>query len=100
MYLNKNTKILWHEFGFMPQLRLCDRQVRVLAISPGPIKTRAAGGLKGFELLLNEAMERSPVRELVDVDDVGFATAYLASAYARRLMDSTLYVDGGLNIMA
>jgi enoyl-[acyl-carrier protein] reductase I len=76
------------------------RGVRVHAISPGPIKTRAAGGLKDFDLLLNEAAQRAPVGELVDIDDVGAAAAYLATPYAKRLTGSTLYVDAGLNIMA
>jgi enoyl-[acyl-carrier protein] reductase I len=74
--------------------------IRVHAISPGPIKTRAASGLKDFDLLLNEAAQRAPVGELVDIDDVGAATAYLATPYARRLTGSTLFVDAGLNIMA
>jgi enoyl-[acyl-carrier protein] reductase I len=74
--------------------------IRVHAISPGPIKTRAAGGLKDFDLLLNEAAHRAPVGELVDIDDVGMATAYLATPYARRITGSTAYVDAGLNIMA
>jgi enoyl-[acyl-carrier protein] reductase I len=74
--------------------------IRVHAVSPGPIKTRAAGGLKDFDLLLAEAAERAPIGELVDIDDVGIATAYLATPYARRITGSTLYVDAGLNIMA
>lgn len=74
--------------------------IRVHAVSPGPIKTRAASGLKDFDLNLNEAAQRAPVGELVDIDDVGMATAYLATPYARRLTGSTLYVDAGLNIMA
>jgi len=74
--------------------------IRVHAISPGPIKTRAAGGLKDFDLLLNEAAHRAPVGELVDIDDVGMATAYLATPYARRITGSTVFVDAGLNIMA
>jgi enoyl-[acyl-carrier protein] reductase I len=40
------------------------------------------------------------VGELVDIDDVGMATAYLATPYARRITGSTAYVDAGLNIMA
>jgi enoyl-[acyl-carrier protein] reductase I len=76
------------------------RGIRVHALSPGPIKTRAAGGLKDFDLLLNEAAQRAPVGELVDIDDVGVAASYLATPYARRLTGSTLYVDAGLNIMA
>lgn len=74
--------------------------IRVHAISPGPLKTRAASGLKDFELLLNEAAQRAPIGELVDIMDVGFACAYLATPYARRISGETLYVDGGVNIMA
>ncbi|SMC20431.1 Enoyl-[acyl-carrier-protein] reductase [NADH] [Andreprevotia lacus DSM 23236] len=76
------------------------RGIRVHAISPGPLKTRAASGLKDFDLLLSEAQERAPLGELVDIMDVGFATAYLATPYARRLSGNTVYVDGGVNIMA
>ena len=74
--------------------------IRVHPISPGPLKTRAASGLKDFDLLLNEAVERAPVGELVDIMDVGFACAYLATPYARRITGGTVYVDGGVNIMA
>jgi enoyl-[acyl-carrier protein] reductase I len=74
--------------------------IRVHAISPGPLKTRAASGLKDFDLLLAEAAQRAPIGELVDIMDVGFTCAYLATPYARRLSGETLYVDGGVNIMA
>jgi enoyl-[acyl-carrier protein] reductase I len=73
--------------------------IRVHPVSPGPLKTRAASGLKDFDLLLTEAANRAPVGELVDIDDVGFACAYLATPYARRMTGQTLYVDGGVNIM-
>ena len=53
--------------------------IRVHPISPGPLKTRAASGLKDFDLMLNEALETSPIGQLVDIDDVGFACAYLAT---------------------
>lgn len=76
------------------------QKIRVHAISPGPLKTRAASGLKDFNLLLNDAVERSPVGELVDIMDVGFSCAFLATPYARRLTGQTLYVDGGVSIMA
>jgi len=76
------------------------RKIRVHAVSPGPLKTRAAGGLKDFDLMLNEAMERAPLGDLVDIMDVGFACAYLATPYARRITGTTMYVDGGVNIMA
>jgi enoyl-[acyl-carrier protein] reductase I len=76
------------------------KRIRVHAISPGPLKTRAASGLKDFDLLLNEAAQRAPLGELVDIMDVGFTCAFLATPYARRLSGETLYVDGGVNIMA
>lgn len=74
--------------------------IRVHAISPGPLKTRAASGIKDFELLLNEAANKAPLGELVDVMDVGFSCAYLATPFARRLTGGTVYVDGGANIIA
>jgi enoyl-[acyl-carrier protein] reductase I len=90
--LEASVRYLAHELG--------PRGIRVHALSPGPIKTRAAGGLKDFDLLLNEATRRAPVGELVDIDDVGMAAAYLATPYARRVTGGTVYVDAGLNIMA
>ena len=76
------------------------RNIRVHAISPGPLKTRAASVLKDFDALLAEAAGRAPLGELVDIMDVGFATAYLATPYARRLSGNTVYVDGGVHVMA
>jgi len=74
--------------------------IRVHAISPGPLKTRAASGIKDFELMLNDAAQRAPLGELVDIMDVGFACAYLASDFARRITGGTIYVDGGANVVA
>src|SRR5271169_712250 len=74
--------------------------IRVHPISPGPLKTRAASGLKDFDLMLNEAGERAPVGQLVDMTEVSFACAYLATPDARRITGGTVYVDGGVNIMA
>ena len=87
----------------LPLSRLRARRARAFActpISPGPLKTRAASGLKDFDLLLTEAAQRAPLGELVDIMDVGFTCAFLATPYARRLSGETLYVDGGVNIMA
>jgi enoyl-[acyl-carrier protein] reductase I len=75
------------------------RGIRVHALSPGPLKTRASSGLKDFDLLLNATMQRAPVGELVDIMDVGFTCAYLATPYARRVTGSTTFIDGGVNIM-
>jgi enoyl-[acyl-carrier protein] reductase I len=90
--LEASCRYLAYELG--------SRNIRVHAVSPGPLKSRAASGLKDFDRLLNDAVERAPVGELVDIMDVGFAVAYLATPYARRITGSTLYVDGGVNIMA
>ena len=76
------------------------RGIRVHAISPGPLNTRAASGLKDFEHLLNETAQKAPLGELVDIMDVGFACAYLATPFARRITGGTIYVDGGANIVA
>ncbi|CAD6513560.1 Enoyl-[acyl-carrier-protein] reductase [NADH] FabI [Paraburkholderia hiiakae] len=74
--------------------------IRVHAISPGPLKTRAASGLPDFDRMLAEAVDRAPLGELVDIMDVGYATAYLATRYARRMSGNTVYIDGGAHIMA
>jgi enoyl-[acyl-carrier protein] reductase I len=74
--------------------------IRVHPVSPGPLKTRAASGLKDFDLLLNEAAQRAPLGELVDIMDVGYTCAFLATRYARRLSGETVYVDGGVHVMA
>jgi enoyl-[acyl-carrier protein] reductase I len=50
--------------------------------------------------MLREAVAESPVHDLVDIDDVGMATAFLATPFARRLTGSTFYIDAGLNIMS
>jgi len=75
------------------------RGIRVHPVSPGPLKTRAASGLKDFDLLLTEAGQRAPLGELVDIMDVGFTCAFLATKFARRLSGETIYVDGGVHIM-
>lgn len=74
--------------------------IRVHAISPGPLKTRAASGLKDFELMLNEAAQKAPLGELVDIMDVGFTCAYLAAPFAKRITGGVVYVDGGANLIA
>jgi enoyl-[acyl-carrier protein] reductase I len=74
--------------------------IRVHPISPGPLKTRAASGLKDFDLLLSEAAAKAPIGELVDIMDVGFACAFLATPYARRITGGTIYVDGGVHVVA
>jgi enoyl-[acyl-carrier protein] reductase I len=73
--------------------------IRVHAISPGPVKTRAASGLDHFDDLLELAAKRAPAKQLISIDDVGVAVAYLATEYAKLITGETVYVDGGYHIM-
>jgi enoyl-[acyl-carrier protein] reductase I len=73
--------------------------IRVHAISPGPLATRAASGIAEFDELLAKAKARSPARELVSIDDVGIATAFLAHDAARLMTGDVVYIDGGYHIM-
>jgi enoyl-[acyl-carrier protein] reductase I len=73
--------------------------IRVHAISPGPLATRAASGIPEFDALLDKAKSTAPTRSLVSIDDVGVATAFLAHDAARLITGETLYIDGGYHIM-
>jgi enoyl-[acyl-carrier protein] reductase I len=73
--------------------------IRVHAISPGPLATRAASGIPEFDELLDKAREKAPARSLVNIDDVGIATAILAHDAARLITGATLYIDGGYHII-
>ena len=73
--------------------------IRVHAISPGPLATRAASGIPEFDALLDKAKAKAPSRSLVSIDDVGVATAFLAHDAARLITGETLYVDGGYHII-
>jgi enoyl-[acyl-carrier protein] reductase I len=73
--------------------------IRVHAISPGPLATRAASGIPEFDELLDKARAKAPTRSLVSIDDVGIATAFLAHDAARLITGETLYIDGGYHII-
>jgi enoyl-[acyl-carrier protein] reductase I len=73
--------------------------IRVHAISPGPLATRAASGIAEFDRLLDKAKAKAPSRSLVSIDDVGVAVAFLALDAARLITGETLYVDGGYHII-
>jgi enoyl-[acyl-carrier protein] reductase I len=75
------------------------RGIRVHAISPGPVKTRAASGIDHFDELMERAAQRAPARRLVSIEDVGAATAVLATDYAKLITGETAYVDGGYHIL-
>jgi len=73
--------------------------IRVHAISPGPLATRAASGIPEFDELLEKAKGKAPSRSLVTIEDVGIATAFLAHDAARLITGATLYIDGGYHII-
>src|SRR5438067_8891301 len=72
--------------------------IRVHAISPGPLATRAASGIPDFDKLLDKARSKAPARSLVTIDDVGVATAFLAHDAAKLITGDTIYIDGGYHI--
>lgn len=74
--------------------------VRVHAISPGPLQTRAASGIPHFSELMEDAIERAPLHRLVNIDDIGALCAFLVSDSARSLTGGTFFVDAGFNIVS
>jgi len=73
--------------------------IRVHAISPGPLKTRAASGITDFDELIEKARAKAPARSLVSADDVGLAVAFLATDFAKLITGDTLYIDGGYHMI-
>jgi enoyl-[acyl-carrier protein] reductase I len=73
--------------------------IRVNAISAGPIKTLAARGISGFGDMLKTQAERAPLKRNVDVNEVGDTALYLASDLSTGITGETIYVDCGYNIM-
>jgi enoyl-[acyl-carrier protein] reductase I len=73
--------------------------IRVHAISPGPIQTRAASGIDRFDELMEKAASHAPSRMLVSIEDVGMATAFLATDYAKLMTGDTMYIDGGYHVV-
>jgi len=74
--------------------------IRVHALSPGPLKTRAASGIDHFDDLLAAAAARTPTHQLATIEDVGAMAAFLASAEARNLTGGVHDIDGGFSITA
>ncbi|MEP6754627.1 MAG: enoyl-ACP reductase [Chthonomonadales bacterium] len=73
--------------------------IRVNAVSAGPIKTLAASGIAGLSTMLKHVSEKSPLRRGVDADEVGDAVMFLLSGLARGITGEVLYVDAGYNII-
>ncbi|WP_225984786.1 enoyl-ACP reductase FabI [Noviherbaspirillum aerium] len=90
--LESTTRYLAAELG--PQ------DIRVHAISPGPMHTRAASGLDRFDELLERAAAQAPQKRLASIDDVGALAAYLVGDGAKMVTGTVIPVDGGQHVMA
>ncbi len=75
------------------------KNIRVNAISAGPVRTLAARSITGFSTMEDIVEERSPLHRHIDADDVGAAAAYLLSDDAKNITGTTLYVDSGYHAM-
>jgi enoyl-[acyl-carrier protein] reductase I len=75
------------------------RQIRVNAISAGPIRTLSAAGVSGFRGMYNEFASVAPLRENVTAEDVGDSAVFLASDLSKHITGEILYVDSGFNII-
>jgi enoyl-[acyl-carrier protein] reductase I len=73
--------------------------VRVNALSPGPVKTLAATGVKGFSSMLHEIEDRAPLRRNITPLDVGNAAVFLGSDWARNITGQVLFIDAGYHVM-
>src|SRR5665213_223694 len=90
--LEANVRYLAYDLG--------SKNIRVNAISAGPIKTLAASGVGGFKSMLKTAGEMTPLRRNVSQDEVGSTATYLASSWASGVTGEIIFVDAGANIVA
>jgi enoyl-[acyl-carrier protein] reductase I len=81
-------------------VELGPKQIRVNAISPGPLRTRAASGIAHFDEVIDVARRRAPMQSSVTIEDVGSVAVMLASDGARSVSGDIAYVDGGLHVRA
>jgi enoyl-[acyl-carrier protein] reductase I len=78
---------------------LGEKEIRVNAVSAGPVRTLAARSIAGFTEMETMFVDRAPLRRHIDADDVGAAAAYLLSDDAKNVTGTTLYVDAGYHSM-
>ena len=81
-------------------VELGEKGIRVYAVSPGPLKTRAESGIAQFDELVEAAVTRSAARRLVDIGEVGRVVAFLVGGGASGMTGDTIYVDAGLHVVA
>ena len=81
-------------------MELGSSNIRVTAVSPGPILTRAASGIDGFDELMKRAIEKAPLGRLVTTVEVANLTAFLCGDASSGMTGQTIYVDGGCHAMA
>lgn len=74
--------------------------IRVFAVSPGPIMTRAASGIANFDKLLEADAVKAPLGHTVTIDEVGALTAFLCTPGSSGMTGQTIYVDAGAHIVA
>ena len=74
--------------------------IRVNALSPGPLRTRAASGIAHFDELIDEARANAPARRLVTIEDCGGIAMGLVSDLARNVTGTVAYVDAGYHVMS
>lgn len=75
------------------------KNVSVNAISPGPIATRAASGIRDFDQLMQDSIERAPLGRVVTIDEVGALASLLVSPLGRGITGDVIVVDGGRHIL-
>jgi enoyl-[acyl-carrier protein] reductase I len=75
------------------------QEVRVNAISAGPIRTLAAAGVSGFKTMYRRFAEIAPLHQNVTIEDVGGAAVFLCSDLSAKTTGQVLYVDSGYNIL-
>lgn len=80
-------------------VELGSKNIRVYAVSPGPLKTRAASGIDRFDELMDQAAARAPNHALVTIEQVGDVAAFLASEAAAGMTGNVVYVDNGYNVV-